>query len=151
MRHSEVGLRYSLEFDAVLFRKQKTFQCPKSGLVRCHNIVTYFYCTHLRDDRRVESFFNSAHRFEYYKPNCKLPGRGTYALDVKREGKIQLVYVTSQAFLHHLQEELIIEAAEANAERLGFEFVLVTEPDVFGEKPEYMRSLIDFLESPESF
>ncbi len=142
---NDVQLLYAMEYDPLFFNRSLIFKSERFGPISCSNIVTYFLCHQLSQNPKVESIYNSIHRFKYFDPYKKHPMRKLFALDVVLSGRKQLLYVCSVWDLYKKTEDYIIEAAESYAQHTGLEFRLITEPDVFGKNPEYMKSLVEYF------
>lgn len=134
-----------MAFDPALFSIRRQYQCEKSGVCACHNSFCYVYCFRLDGDQSVEAFRYGQVRFPFYDPESRQTRYECFDFDVKlRDGSRRLVYVTTVSRLHTPVEEARIEAAEAHAEMLGARFVVVTELELFGDSPAYMKSIIRY-------
>lgn len=135
-----------MAFDPALYARKSEYVCRKSGPVKGVNSYGLVLCFRYDGDQNVAKFRYGNVRFPYYDPELDRERSHAYDFDVRMtDGTRRLVYVTSERFLQTAREEAQIEAAEAHAQHLGAQFVLVTELDLFGTKPEYMRSLIVYL------
>lgn len=139
-------LGYRFGFDPQFFGWSNPFSCPKSGVVECPNIVLHFLCRHLESNPNIKQFGSSKRKFGFFDPKTGKIKTDYFSLEiVTKDQQNYLVYATSQAFLYDPAEESRIEAAEAEASRLKLKFLLVTEPEVFGPNPEFMRSIVNYI------
>jgi hypothetical protein len=133
-----------MAFDEPLFRRKQDYECAKSGKIACPNSYCLAVCFRLDGDPRVDSFRFGVVRYPYFDPSSGLTRYRHFDFDVRQGKGRTLLFVTSQYYLHAHKEESQIEAAEAHADQIGARFELITEPELFGDNPGYMKSLLRY-------
>lgn len=148
MTARDVTLAYSMDHDPAVFGRKGEYRCAK-GHVQAPNILVYFAARHLDMDPEVTAFRHARTRFEFYHPVSQKVAGAYFDFDVwLRGGGRKYIYATPCHLLHTPVEDSKIEAAEAHAGLDAFQ--LITEPDLFGSNPRYMRSLVRFfLDEPQ--
>jgi hypothetical protein len=142
----DVDLAYSMAFSRELFMRKETYACPKSGIVHAANSYAYVLCFRLDGDWRVKKFRYKKTRFEFYHPERKVTEGAFFDFDVTMgDGTRRLIYVTPVLFVHTPVEEAMIEGAESAASSARAKFELLTEADIFGPSPAYMKAVILYL------
>jgi hypothetical protein len=145
MRRDAAASAHSVEFDPDLYYKKGRYTCDK-GEVDAPNCLVYFAARRLDADPQVTSFTTNGAAYQFYHPAKKTILQGWFDFDVRmKDHSRRLLYVTSAHFVQTRDEEAKIEGAECAATDHKARFELWTEFELFGEKPEYMRSVVRFI------
>lgn len=143
---SDVQIAHALAFDAELFRRKVTYVSRKGGVVKAINSYGMMAARRLDADRSVASFSYRSVRYSYYSTDDRTTFADFIDFDVtKADGTRLLVYVGSEAYMVSETEICRVEAAESYARRCGSAFAQWTEPQIFGDSPEYAQSVLVYM------
>lgn len=144
MTSSDASLAYCMAFDEELFALKPFFERSNGEMIPCRNAIVYALCMRLEVDRSIFSFGHKTPHYRFYNPVSNNVGKESFHLVANGEKGQQLYLCTAQKYLHTPMEEARIEAAESAALDLGASFHLITDMDLFGPDPEYMKSVLRF-------
>lgn len=142
----DVAANYCLEFDPVVYFRPGEEQHAKAGLVQSPNSCVYFLARRLEANDKVKSFKISDIPIEYWHPIERTTHGTFFDMDVEYvDGSRKLIYVTPQIRMHTEVEETIISLAEDIAKTMKVGFEVLTEIEIFGDNPAYMKSIVRYV------
>lgn len=138
MNNLDVNLNYDLGFDPSLYYRTGNYFFNKCGNFYYTSSLMFFLVKNLDNDPNVKNLYVRKFPFKYFHPLKNSFCSDFY--DVSTENTHY--YISSQHFLNTQLENSRIYAAKIQSDK---NFVVITEPDLFGNNPNYMKSLIDFF------
>lgn len=143
---STVANSFAKSFNPELYLRSKDFFGSKCSNIRTLTSYDYVLAQRLEGDSSVRLFKYRSISYRYFHPETRRTKEDYCHFQVVDvDWSTTLVYVCPEVRLHREVEIAKIEAVEMVADELGYHFSIVTELDLFGSNPEYMRSLIEYM------